>query len=125
MFNFPLTKKLATTQDRQILQNSDEKQDCQFWILHLVVFTRFPAHRDCLWKLYMLVKSARTVSRELHWGKRVYTGLTSYLTEGVLTILCFCAKLVFMLFIIGLSRQVKSCLHCKYTAIEHISINKA
>jgi len=30
MFNFPLTKKLATTQDRQILQNADEKQDCQF-----------------------------------------------------------------------------------------------
>jgi len=42
MFNFPLTKKLATTQDRQILQKSDEKQDCQFWILRLVVFTRFP-----------------------------------------------------------------------------------
>jgi len=35
---FPLTKKLATTQDRQILQNYDEKQDCQFWILRLVVF---------------------------------------------------------------------------------------
>jgi len=26
---FPLTKKLATTQGRQILQNSDEKEDCQ------------------------------------------------------------------------------------------------
>jgi len=103
MFNFPLTKKLATTQDRQILQNSDEKQDCQFCILRLVVFTRFPANRDCLLKLYMLVKSARTVSRELHREKRVYTGLTSWLTEGVATILCFCAKLVFMLFIIGLS----------------------
>jgi len=100
---FPLTKKLATTQDRQILQNSDKKQDCQFWILSLVVFARFSANRDCLLKLYMLVKSARTVSRELHWGKRVYIGLTSWLTEGVVTILCFCAKLVFMLFIIGLS----------------------
>jgi len=51
----------------------------------------------------MLVKSARTVSRELHWGKRVYIGLTSWLTKGVVTILCFCAKLVLMLFIIGLS----------------------
>jgi len=100
---FPLTKKLATTQDRQILQNSDEKQDCQFWILRLVVFTRFPANRDCLLKLYTLVKSARTVSRELHWGKRVYSGLTSWLNEGFVTILCICAKLVFMLFIIGLS----------------------
>jgi len=51
----------------------------------------------------MSVKSARTVSRELHWGKRVYIGLTSCLTEDVVTILCFCAKLIFMLFIIGLS----------------------
>jgi len=56
---FPLRKKLATKQDRQILPNSDENQDCQFWILRLVVFTRFPANRDCLLKLYML--SARTV----------------------------------------------------------------
>ena len=53
MFSFPLTKKLATTQDRQILQSSDEKQDCQFCILRLVVFTRFPANRDCLLKLYI------------------------------------------------------------------------
>jgi len=43
---FPLTKKLTTTQDRQTPQNSDEKQDCQFLILSLVVFTRFPANRD-------------------------------------------------------------------------------
>jgi len=71
MFNFPLTKKLARTQDRQILQNSDEKQDGQFWIPRLVVFTRFPANRDCLLKL-------RTVSRELHWERRVYIGLTSW-----------------------------------------------
>jgi len=34
----PLTKKLATTQDRQILQNSDEKQDCQIWILYVWLF---------------------------------------------------------------------------------------
>ena len=101
---FPLTKKLATTQDHQILQNSDEKQDCQFWILRLVVFTRFPANRDCLLKLDMLVKSRRTVSRELHWGKRVYVELTSWLTEGVVILLCFCAKRVFVVFIIGLSQ---------------------
>jgi len=48
------------------------------WILSLVVFTRFPANRDCLLKLYMSVKSARTVSRELYWEKRVDIGLTSY-----------------------------------------------
>jgi len=70
-------KKLATTQGRQILQNSDEKQDWQYWILRLVVFNRFLADRDGLLKLYTLVKSARTVSRELLWDKRVYIGLTS------------------------------------------------
>jgi len=51
----------------------------------------------------MLVKSASTVSREHHWEKRVYIGLTSWLTEGDVTVLYFCAKLVFMLFIVGLS----------------------
>jgi len=75
---FSTDKKLATTQDRQTVQNSDEKQYCQYWILGLVVFTGFPAKRDCLLKLYMLVKSARTVSRELYWEKRVYIALTSY-----------------------------------------------
>ena len=30
-------KKLATTQDRQTLQNSEEKQYCQDWMLRLVV----------------------------------------------------------------------------------------
>jgi len=30
---FSTDKKLATTQDRQTLQNSDEKQYCQYWIL--------------------------------------------------------------------------------------------
>ena len=31
------TKKLTTTQDSQALQNSDEKQYCQYWMLRLVV----------------------------------------------------------------------------------------
>jgi len=30
-------KKLATTKDRQTLQNSDEKQYCQYWMLSLFV----------------------------------------------------------------------------------------
>jgi len=96
-------KKSSQQRKTARLQNSDEKQDCQFWILRLVIFTRFPANKDCLLKLYMLVKSASTLSRKLHWGKRVCIMLTSWLTEGVVIILCFCAKLVFMLFIIGLS----------------------
>jgi len=48
---FSTDKKLATTPDRQTLQNSDEKQYSQYWILRLVVFTRFPANRDCLFKV--------------------------------------------------------------------------
>jgi len=75
---FSTDKKLATTQDRQTLQNSDENRYCQHWILRLVVFTRFRANRDCLMKLCMLVKSARTVSREFYREKRVYIALTSY-----------------------------------------------
>jgi len=75
---FSTDKKLATTQDRQTLQNSDEKQYCQYWIPRLAVFTRFPANRDCLLKVRMLVNSARTVSRELYLERRVYIGLTSY-----------------------------------------------
>jgi len=70
MFNFPLTKN-SHQRKTLIMQNFDEKQDCRFWILRLVVFTRFCANRDCLLKLNMLVKSARTVLFNLcdgtHW----------------------------------------------------------
>jgi len=45
---FSTDKKLATIQDRQTLQNSDENQYCQYWILRFFVFTRFGANRDCL-----------------------------------------------------------------------------
>jgi len=75
---FSTDKKLATMQDSQTLQNSDEKQYCQYWILRLVVFTRFRANRDCLLKLYMSVKSARTISLEYYGEKRVYIEPTSY-----------------------------------------------
>jgi len=50
---FSTNEKLATTQDHQTLQNSDDKQYLQYWILRLVVFTRFPANRDCLLKFYI------------------------------------------------------------------------
>jgi len=40
---FSTDKNLAATPDRQRLQNSDEKQYCQYWIRHLVVLTRFRA----------------------------------------------------------------------------------
>jgi len=47
---------------------------CYVWLLP----TRLLANTDCLLKLYMLVKSARTVSREFCMEKRVYIGRTSY-----------------------------------------------
>jgi len=77
---FSTDKKLAKTKDRQILQNSDEKQYCQYWILRLVVFTGFRANKDCLLKFFILIKPARTISRELYCKKRVYFGLTSYVS---------------------------------------------
>jgi len=71
MFNLPLTK---SSQDRQTLENRDEKQYCQVWMLRLVV-TNCTARKERLLKICMVVKSARTVSRELYWEKRVYIGL--------------------------------------------------
>jgi len=35
-------KKLAITQDSRTLQNSDEKQYCQYWMLRLVVTNNYP-----------------------------------------------------------------------------------
>jgi len=55
---FSTDKKLATTQDRQTLQNSDEKQYCQYWILGLVVLNQISCKQGLLVKLYTLVISA-------------------------------------------------------------------
>jgi len=89
------TDKLATTEDRQTLQNSDEKQDCQYWIPRLVVFTRFPANRDCLLKLYIYVSEISLNS--FSWASLgetcLYWAYFIWLTDGVATIPCFCAKL--------------------------------
>jgi len=63
-------------------------------------YQQLPTNRVCLLKLYMLFKSAWTVSREFYLEKGVYIGLSSCLAEGIATILC-CAKLVFMLFTIS------------------------
>jgi len=38
---FSTDKKHPTTQGRQRLQSSDEKQYCQFWMLRLVVLLDF------------------------------------------------------------------------------------
>jgi len=74
MFNFPLTK--SSQQHKTARQYTAKLR----WkaILSVLDPTRFCANRDCLLKLRMLGKSAGTVSRELHWEKRVYIGLTSY-----------------------------------------------
>jgi len=96
---FSTEKKLATTQDRQTLQNSDEKQYCQYWILRLVVFLLDLAQIDCLLKLYMLVKSAWTVSSELDWEKVSTLGLLHMVSWG-------CCDNTLLLW--------KTCLHAVY-----------
>ena len=79
MFNFPVTK---SSQQRKTARHCKTPMNSiivvsigsYVWLL----LTRFPVNGDCLLKLYMLVKSARIVTLELYWGKRVYIGLTSY-----------------------------------------------
>jgi len=39
---FSIDKKIATTQDRQTLQNSDEKQYCRYWISVWLFLQDFP-----------------------------------------------------------------------------------
>jgi len=41
-----IDKKLATTQDRQTLQNSNEKQYCQWWMLLWLLPTRMSAQTE-------------------------------------------------------------------------------
>ena len=75
MFSFPQTK---TSQQRKTARHCRTPMKSDIVILRLVFFTRFPANRDCLLKLYKLVKSARTVCREFYLEKRFYIELTSY-----------------------------------------------
>jgi len=99
MFIFPLTK---SSQQRKTAR---EKQYFQYWILHLVVFTRFRANRDCLLKPYVNQISKNSFlwaslgNTCLHWAYFIW------FAEGVATMLCCCAKLVFMLLTIGLWRR--------------------
>jgi len=56
MFNLP-DEKLARTQDSQALQNSDEKQYCQYWMLRLVVINQIARKQRLLVKtLYAYVR---------------------------------------------------------------------
>jgi len=78
MFNFPLTKSSQqhkTARHSKILMKSNIVciGSC-VWLFLL----DFPLNKDCLLKLYTLVKSARTVFHELCWENHVYIGLTSY-----------------------------------------------
>jgi len=75
MFNFPLTKSSqqhckTSRECKTPMKNNIVSIGSYVW-LFLLDFAQTE-------KLYMLVKSARTVSRELYWEKRVYIGLTSY-----------------------------------------------
>jgi len=96
-------KKLAITQDCQTLKcrTAMKSNIVSIGCFVCLLPTTLPANRDGLLKIDMLVKSVRTVSREFYSEKRVYFGLTSWLAEGVATMLC-CAKLDLMLFNIRL-----------------------
>jgi len=75
MFNLPLTKARKTARHRITPMKSNIVSIGFYtWLLP----NTLPANRDCLLKLYMLVKSARTVSREFYMEKHVYIGLTSH-----------------------------------------------
>ena len=77
MLNFPLTKssqQRKTATDGKTPMKSNIASIWSYVWLFLLDF----AQTDCLLKLYMLVKSAWTVSRELRLEKCVYIELTSY-----------------------------------------------
>jgi len=77
MLKFPLTKssqQRKTARDGKTLMRSNIVSIGSYlWLFLLGV-----ALTDCLLKLYMLVKSAWTVSRELYLEKGVCIELTSY-----------------------------------------------
>ena len=77
VLNFPLTKSSqqckTATHCKTPMKSNIVSIGSYVWLFLLDL-----AQTDCLLKLYMLVKSARTVSREFYLEKRVYIGLTSY-----------------------------------------------
>ena len=77
VLNFPLTKssqqRKTATHCKTPMKSNIVSIGSYVWLFLLDL-----AQTDCLLKLYMLVKSARTVSREFYLEKRVYIGLTSY-----------------------------------------------
>ena len=76
MFNFPLTKnsqQRKTARHRKTrMKNNIVSIGSYVWLL-LLDFAKTEIAVEVLY-----VRSSGTVSRELQWGKRVYTGLTSY-----------------------------------------------
>ena len=101
MFIFPLTK---SSQQGKIAR---EKQYFQYWILRFVVFTRFRANRDFLLKLYVNEISKNSFLWALLGNTCLQWAYFIWLAEGVATILCCCAKLVFMLLTISLWRRAE------------------
>jgi len=99
MLNFPLTKS------SQQGKTAREKQYFRYWILRLVVFTRFRTNRDCLLKLYVNQISKNSFLWALLGNTCLHWAYFMWLAEGVATILCCCAKLVFMLLNIRLWRR--------------------
>jgi len=77
MFNFPL---IASSQQRKTARHCKTPMKSNIASIgsYVWLFLLDFVQTDCLLKLYMLLKSARTVSGELYWEKRVHIGLTSY-----------------------------------------------
>jgi len=77
MFNFPPTKSWQQRKTARHCKTPMNSKIVSIGSYVLLFLTRFPVNRDCLLKLKIIVKSARRVSCELHWEKRVFIGLTS------------------------------------------------
>ena len=77
MFNFPLTKR---SQQRNNPGTGKPLWKAIFSVLDPTFgcFCKISRNRDCLLKLFMLVKSARSIPCELYLEKSVYIGLSSY-----------------------------------------------
>jgi len=78
MFNFPQKEnsqqRKTARHCRTPMKSNIVRIGCYVWLLA----TRLLAKRHCFLRVCMLVKSAKTVSREFYLEKRVYIGLTSY-----------------------------------------------
>jgi len=75
MFNFHWQKCSQQRKTARYCKTPMKRKIVSFGSYFWLFLPDFPQKEIACWNS-MLVKSAGTVSRELHWGKRVYIGLT-------------------------------------------------